>query len=660
MATKKEYARIKEELTIAHEMCHTLFDCMNVLSDEQFAHIARCTARLTGADVETVSRENAIEQIKKHIDAFYHFAPHEFIISALRVITKDCGISLPLSEPATQEIESVTENSAMEFALLQMRGIIFLFKNDGKITPVVPDEAAACLREIISADSDLAKAGDGEEFHKYAATLTQLYGICPITVFMELWNRDYPASSFANKSECKEDLRKCYSLTVHFNLIGTSLVSPHLESANARERLKEKRQNESVYMPSTEEIKAHLTLYDYDEETEAFQALKKLLLAETKDYDYAEHIAYFVVVILKIGTDITKIADYLENKYGISFSKSASSKFFKILMALGMQCHLFAVTFSDGETGHCSVMGNLGECFSLVLYVGNEGLASYYDIFSGADEDDDEETDLDILLSQNCIQCSLENKSDLFPNELKEFKAYSNKTGKTIKGRKKYIHFSRYSPNCAPWYVKSKKDLSYIEQALEAATEVAGKLKEKSKSELGFLGDDDETENQQEIPILSKSKNEFTWKMIPLPENVLVPYFEPILSENAVQKMVDFKRNGCIECKIFRMPMPMQKKKTEAPRFPVFMMCVDADDGTIVSKPDFIADKNEDLKLFESFANIFMSQRMLPESILAFDDRTVNFLKNFCFQTGTPLHVEPTRFADDAFENMMQFMGRMW
>ena len=358
METKNEYAQIRDELTIAHEPCYTLSDCMNLLSDEQFSHIALCTARLTGADAETISRENAIEQINNHIDAFYHFSSHEIVISALRVVTKDCGISLPLSESAAQEIESLTEDTEVYFGFLQMRGIIFLFKDDGKITPVVPDEAAACLREIISADSNLAKAGDGEEFHKYAATLTQLYGICPITVFMELWNRDHPDASFTNKSECKEDLRKCYSLTVHFNLIGSSLVSPHLESSDAREQIKEKRQNESVYMPSADEIKAHLTLYDYDEETESFLALKKLLLEETKDYDYAEHIAYFVVVILKIGKDVTKIADYLKNKYGISFNKSASGKFFQILMALGMQCHLWS---RWGHTGMDGLMNLLSD-----------------------------------------------------------------------------------------------------------------------------------------------------------------------------------------------------------------------------------------------------------------------------------------------------------
>ena len=358
MATKNEYAQIRDELTIAHEPCYTLSDCMNVLSDEQFSHIALCTARLTGADLETILRENAIEQINNHIDALYHFAPHEFIISALRVVTKDCGISLPISESAAREIESAKEGSAMDFAFLQMRGIIFLFKDDGKIMPVVPDEAAAYLREIISADSNLAKAGDGEEFHKYAATLTQLYGICPITVLMELWNRDYPDASFTNKSECKEDLRKCYSLTVHFNLIGSSLVSPHLDSADIRERLKENRKNESVYTPSADEIKAHFTLYDYDEETEAFQALKELLLKEAKDYDYAEHIAYFVVVILKICTDITKIADYLENKYGISFSKKASGKFFQILMALGMQCHLWSRWEHTGMDGLMNLLSD--------------------------------------------------------------------------------------------------------------------------------------------------------------------------------------------------------------------------------------------------------------------------------------------------------------
>ena len=316
---------------------------------------------------------------------------------------------------------------------------------------------------------------------------------------------------------------------------------------------------------------------------------------------------------------------------------------------------LFAVQLSKDEIGYCSVMGRLGECISLALYVGDEGLASFYNILSQAETNLSEEEAQEIMLSQNCIRCSLETKAYMLPDELKEFNAYSDRTGRKIKGRRKYVQFSRCTPFCSPWYVKDKKDISYIEAALEGAIEVAGKLKEKSKEEIGFSGEYRD-EMQGTIPLLSKSKGGFEWKVMKLPKSIMIPYFEPKLSDEAVKEMENFERNGFVECKIFRLPFPSQNKKSEPPRFPVLMMCVDRKTGLIVSKPNLIAEENEDLKLFDYFADIFISEKLLPEKLIAFDSRTVNLLKNFCSRTKTPLIVEPTKLVDEAFEDMMGVM----
>ena len=66
-----------------------------------------------------------------------------------------------------------------------------------------------------------------------------------------------------------------------------------------------------------------------------------------------------------------------------------------------------------------------------------------------------------------------------------------------------------------------------------------------------------------------------------------------------------------------------------------------------------------DQMLFDHFADIFISQKLLPEKLIAFDSRTVNLLKAFCDQTKTPLIVEPTKLADNAFKDMLGFMGGM-
>ena len=317
---------------------------------------------------------------------------------------------------------------------------------------------------------------------------------------------------------------------------------------------------------------------------------------------------------------------------------------------------LFAVEFSDKEIGYCSVMGRQKACTSLAVYVGHEGLASFYKLMASSISDNNDASALEILLAQDCIQCSLENKTQMFPDEIVEFKNFMERMNKKIKGQKKYIHFSRYSPNCVPWYVKGKKDLAYIEQALEAAIEVAKRLKEKTKTELGFP-DDEQEEMQRTIPLISKRNGVFEWSTAELPETVMTPYFEPKLSDEAVEEVSSFKRHGTIECKVFRLPFPLQNKKTEVPRYPSLILAIDRESDMIVSKPTFVADDNEELKLFDSFVKSFVSQNFLPEKIIAFDDRTINLLKNFCFQTGTLMSVEPVHAVDYAFSDMIQHMG---
>ena len=314
---------------------------------------------------------------------------------------------------------------------------------------------------------------------------------------------------------------------------------------------------------------------------------------------------------------------------------------------------LFAVKFRDGEIGYCCVMGQLGEHICLSVYPGNQGLYSFLGLLNSG-EDLSEAEYQEMLFSQDCIQCSQENKIDMFPDEIKEFKTYAEEAGITLKGKNgKYIHFARFKPNCAPWYVTDKKDLEYMEVALEAAVEVSKQLQKKSKKDLGF------TLTLQEIPLLEKNGKSFEWSKMELPKNVSITQAVPVLAEDAVRILKSFKRKGSLECKVFRLPFPIQNKKDEPPRFPVFILCIDLESGMIVSSPEMIADEDEEGKLLEAFIKSLCNNKLLPKKISAFDDRTIRLLKNFCQKTETPMIIEATQVVDDAFEEFLNHYGRM-
>ena len=96
---------------------------------------------------------------------------------------------------------------------------------------------------------------------------------------------------------------------------------------------------------------------------------------------------------------------------------------------------VFAVKLSDGEIGYCSVMGKMGDHFALGLYVGDEGYQSYQ-LLLDADHDAMDDVEMGFLMtSQNCLQCSFENKDLLSEEELDEVRDYAKEHEKPLRGK---------------------------------------------------------------------------------------------------------------------------------------------------------------------------------------------------------------------------------
>ena len=341
------YKEGSKALIIHHEPVHSLSDCVRLLSAEQLKTIA-VHSRLSGDELDAVSADSVASQVQSQVRALYDCVPRELVISAFKVLTKDCGMSLPLSESVKKEIDAVGDETLSDTLFLQSRGIIFLFAHEGKVTSVLPDETLGFFSQLISSDSDLTKAGEWSEFHKYAVTLTKLYGICPMTVLLEIWNRDHSEKQIADKAECKCLVQECLCVTTHFNLIGGALVSPEIDNGIICEEIKEKRKKSFAYIPSAEEIKSHFRCYDYDEETEAFKAMKAFLMQETKNAKQAEKITYEVCTLIKAGVDFMEIPTFLQKEHGVRLKKDTGTKFISIFAVLIAQCHLW---IRWGQTG---------------------------------------------------------------------------------------------------------------------------------------------------------------------------------------------------------------------------------------------------------------------------------------------------------------------
>lgn len=115
----------------------------------------------------------------------------------------------------------------------------------------------------------------------------------------------------------------------------------------------------------------------------------------------------------------------------------------------------------DSVIGYCSVLGELGEVFGLIVYVGQSGLESYTTLVSNPESIDDN------MFIQDCISATLSDKKYLDRADT----ALIKKLGLKFKGRNAYPQFRRLKPNYVPWYL-TKKECRFLTTALEQAVNV--------------------------------------------------------------------------------------------------------------------------------------------------------------------------------------------
>lgn len=115
----------------------------------------------------------------------------------------------------------------------------------------------------------------------------------------------------------------------------------------------------------------------------------------------------------------------------------------------------------DSEIGYCSVLGELGEVFGLIVYTGQSGLESYTAIISNPENVDDN------MLIQDCISATFNDRKYLDRNDI----ALIKKLGLKFRGRDAYPQFRRLKPNYVPWYL-TKKECGFLTTALEQAVNV--------------------------------------------------------------------------------------------------------------------------------------------------------------------------------------------
>ena len=119
---------------------------------------------------------------------------------------------------------------------------------------------------------------------------------------------------------------------------------------------------------------------------------------------------------------------------------------------------------NSGEIGYCCVLGELGEVFGLVVYLGSAGLEQQRKIRSGKIHAGLS----DAVYSQNCLTAWFGGRSELDRNDLKVVKDL----GRKFRGGDAWPQFRSMQPGYIPWFL-TEDEVRFLTLCLTQARQVA-------------------------------------------------------------------------------------------------------------------------------------------------------------------------------------------
>lgn len=308
---------------------------------------------------------------------------------------------------------------------------------------------------------------------------------------------------------------------------------------------------------------------------------------------------------------------------------------------------LFAVKHTDGTIGYCCVMGNIGELLALAVYPGQKGLDSYRML-----HDMDGKSLFDFherMHGQYCAMVSFQNKAELNSWDLELVERCREQLGVQFRGKLSYPQFEIFRPGYERWMLEDEADQRHLLEALDAAIEVAERLKADrvSPEAIGFT---DGAPFDREIPMLTKVATGYLWTRHPLPPKADPDYPTAKIEDDlTLKRLKEIRRKGQFAAKVFMHIDPVAEGEEDengnvpnpvsAPRYPYSLMFVDVSKGLALSV--YLANNQDEYgeEMIKQVVECF-TEHGVPSKLLVEDARTKALLKPVCEQLSIKLITE--------------------
>src|SRR5699024_2325852 len=256
----------------------------------------------------------------------------------------------------------------------------------------------------------------------------------------------------------------------------------------------------------------------------------------------------------------------------------------------------------------CSVLGNSENTFGLAIYIGREGLMSLVNTYLIENEFEQ----MNILQTQRSVLLTLEDREDL----TKEEYAFLTKNKASFRGEKAWPTYTTYRPGFYPWHC-SEQEIGYFVQALERVLQLTKDV----KAGLFMPSFPEEEKILFQERNTRKTAAEYTSIYV---ENVHARLYHPkrALTEFELKKVKRVKRKIPVTVRYSYQYWftPIQKRKGQRPYFPVIVLALDHEDGSLIFHELF--DKPIDTEVIQQmFLKTIHTLRGFPKQLIV-DEKT--------------------------------------
>jgi hypothetical protein len=255
---------------------------------------------------------------------------------------------------------------------------------------------------------------------------------------------------------------------------------------------------------------------------------------------------------------------------------------------------------------YCSIMGHLGEHYSLSVYSGPAGFQSY-----AAMQSYEGEYPYDVFLRQNCLMLSFEDRKFLEKDDLGLIK----RLGLKFRGKNAWPMFRYYEPEMVPRFLETEQQIELLSTALEQTVHVSKEFKGRT-DEIFIEGDE-----QLLIRTAEQSAGGLKWlnKRQPLPDNFEIAPPKQIIYNSIkaelLRQTLDYSENQWI-VDYSILPVPIFEPEVKDTAFyPRSVLIIDMDKQFILHNR---MTNNEEFPLIfnDEFLNTIERAGQIPDVIV--------------------------------------------